>query len=176
MKTELLYLTLVTVLTGLIWFPYVLDRMARWGLSDTVGYPTAPKPQSAWAERMMRAHRNGIENLVLFAALVLAAQAAGISNRLTAMACVLYFWARVVHPRLHLRASMGADAGLRGRLRRPGHPRLAVVDALTPCCSTPQGLAPLCAALVQTGREPRPRVETIRNTAWRSKAAESSAK
>ena len=97
MKTELLYLTLVTVLTGLIWFPYVLDRMARWGLSDTVGYPTAPKPQSAWAERMMRAHRNGIENLVLFAALVLAAQAAGISNRLTAMACVLYFWARVVH-------------------------------------------------------------------------------
>ena len=97
MKTELLYLTLVTVLTGLMWFPYVLDRMARWGLSDTVGYPTAPKPQSPWAERMMRAHRNAVENLVLFAALVLAAQAAGISNSVTAMACVLYFWARVVH-------------------------------------------------------------------------------
>ena len=97
MKTELLYLTLVTVLTGLMWFPYVLDRMARWGLSDTVGYPSAPKSQSPWAERMMRAHRNAVENLVLFAALVLAAQAAGISNSVTAMACVLYFWARVVH-------------------------------------------------------------------------------
>jgi len=97
MKTELLYLTLVTVLTGLIWVPYVLDRMARWGLSDTVGYPAAPKPQSPWAERMMRAHRNAIENLVVFAALVLAAQAAGIGNGATALACVLYFWARVVH-------------------------------------------------------------------------------
>ena len=97
MKTELLYLTLVTVLTGLMWLPYVLDRTARWGLSDTVGYPTAPKPQSPWAERMMRAHRNAIENLVIFATLVLAAQAAGIVNGATAMACVLYFWARVVH-------------------------------------------------------------------------------
>ena len=97
MKTELLYLTLVTVLTGSMWFPYVLDRTARWGLSDTVGYPTTPKPQSPWAERMMRAHRNAIENLVIFATLVLAAQAAGIGNGATAMACVLYFWARVVH-------------------------------------------------------------------------------
>ena len=97
MKTELLYLTLVTVLTGLIWVPYVLDRAARWGLSDTVGYPPAPKPQSPWAERMMRAHRNAIENLVVFGVLVLAAQAAGISNGATALACVLYFWARVVH-------------------------------------------------------------------------------
>ena len=97
MKTELLYLTLATVLTGSMWFPYVLDRTARWGLSDTVGYPTAPKPQSPWAERMMRAHRNAIENLVIFATLVLAAQAAGIGNGATAMACVLYFWARVVH-------------------------------------------------------------------------------
>ena len=97
MKTELLYLTLVSVLTGSMWFPYVLDRTARWGLSDTVGYPTTPKPQSPWAERMMRAHRNAIETLVIFAALVLAAQAAGIGNGATAMACVLYFWARVVH-------------------------------------------------------------------------------
>jgi uncharacterized MAPEG superfamily protein len=97
MKTELLYLTLVTVLTGLLWLPYILDRVAVGGLADAVGYPAQPKPQSPWAQRLMKAHANAVENLVVFAALVLAAQAAGISNGATATACIVYFWARVVH-------------------------------------------------------------------------------
>jgi uncharacterized MAPEG superfamily protein len=97
MKTELLYLVLVTALTGLIWVPYVLDRIATRGLMDTVGYPESPKPQSAWAQRMMKSHDNAVENLVVFAALVLAAHALGVSNSATAAACVAYFWARVVH-------------------------------------------------------------------------------
>ena len=97
MKTELLYLTLVTALTGLLWLPYILDRVAVGGLADAVGYPAQPKPQSPWARRLMKAHANAVENLVVFAALVLAAQAAGISNGATATACIVYFWARVVH-------------------------------------------------------------------------------
>lgn len=97
MKTELMYLIWVTALTGLLWVPYVLDRIAVWGLTDTVGYPASPKPQSAWAIRLMKAHSNAVENLVVFAGLVLAAQAAGLSNSATAMACMVYFWARVVH-------------------------------------------------------------------------------
>jgi uncharacterized MAPEG superfamily protein len=97
MKTELLYLVLVTALTGLIWVPYILDRIAVWGLTEAVGYPANPKPQSPWAQRMMKAHDNAVENLVVFAALVLAAHAAGVSNAATATACVVYFWARVVH-------------------------------------------------------------------------------
>ena len=97
MKTELLYLTLVTALTGLLWLPYILDRVAVGGLADAVGYPPQPKPQSPWAQRLMKAHANAVENLVVFAALVLAAQAAGISNGATATACIVYFWARVVH-------------------------------------------------------------------------------
>jgi uncharacterized MAPEG superfamily protein len=97
MKTELLYLVLVTVLTGLIWVPYVLDRIAVRGLLDAVGYPASPKPQSAWAQRMMKAHDNAVENLVVFAALVLAAHALGVSNAAIGTAAVVYFWARVVH-------------------------------------------------------------------------------
>ena len=97
MKTELLYLVLVTVLTALIWIPYILDRVAIWGLTDAVGYPDNPKPQSAWARRMMAAHDNAVENLVVFAALVLAAHALDVSNAATAGACVVYFWARAVH-------------------------------------------------------------------------------
>jgi uncharacterized MAPEG superfamily protein len=97
MKAELMYLVWVTTLTALMWVPYILDRLLVWGLMDTVGYPDNPTPQSPWARRMKAAHANAIENLVVFAALVLAAQAAGISNSATVMACVVYFWARLVH-------------------------------------------------------------------------------
>jgi uncharacterized MAPEG superfamily protein len=97
MKPELLYLVCITLLTALMWIPYIFDRMAARGILDTVGYPENPKPQSAWAKRMMSAHSNAIENLVIFAALVLAANAAGVSNSTTALACAVYFWARVVH-------------------------------------------------------------------------------
>ena len=97
MKTELLYLVWVTALTGVIWIPYILDRIAVWGIPDTVGYPDNPKLQSPWARRLMKAHNNAVENLVVFAALVLAAHAAGVSNNITAFACVVYFWARIVH-------------------------------------------------------------------------------
>jgi uncharacterized MAPEG superfamily protein len=97
MKTELVYLTWVTVLTGLLWIPYIVDRISVWGLAEAVSYPANPKPQSAWAVRLMKAHSNAVENLIVFAALVLAAHAAGISNSATAAACVVYFWARVAH-------------------------------------------------------------------------------
>ena len=97
MKTELLYLVYVTVFTGLLWVPYILDRIATRGLLDAVGYPENPKPQSPWAQRLLKAHLNAVENLVVFAALVLAAVAMGVSNSVIAGACIVYFWARVVH-------------------------------------------------------------------------------
>ena len=97
MKTELVYLIWVTALTGVLWIPYILDRIAVWGLADAVGYPANPKPQSPWATRLMKAHANAVENLVVFAALVLVAHAAGVSNGATAGACMVYFWARIVH-------------------------------------------------------------------------------
>jgi uncharacterized MAPEG superfamily protein len=97
MKTELLYLVYVTAFTGLLWVPYILDRIATRGLLAAVGYPENPKPQSRWAQRLLKAHQNAVENLVVFAALVLAAIAAGISNSAIGGACIVYFWARVVH-------------------------------------------------------------------------------
>jgi uncharacterized MAPEG superfamily protein len=101
MKPELMYLVWVILLTALIWIPYVLDRMAVWGLADTVGYPETPKPQTPWARRMKAAHANAVENLVIFAPLVLIANAAGVSNGATVLACSVYFWARLVHLLAH---------------------------------------------------------------------------
>ena len=97
MKTELTYLVLVAALTGLMWIPYVLNRLAVRGISDTVGYPENPKSPTPWASRMKAAHANAVENLVVFAALVLTAGIAGVSNGATMFAAALYFWSRLVH-------------------------------------------------------------------------------
>ncbi len=97
MTLELHYLALVSALTAVLWIPYILDRIAVRGLMDAVGYPENPKPGSAWARRLQSAHVNAVENLVVFAALVLSANLAGISNEGTVFACQMYFWARLVH-------------------------------------------------------------------------------
>jgi uncharacterized MAPEG superfamily protein len=97
MTVELKYLALVTTLTALIWIPYILNTIMVRGVVDAVGYPENPKPLAPWAQRMKAAHYNAVENLVVFAALVLAAHVAGVKGEATAMACVIYFWARVVH-------------------------------------------------------------------------------
>jgi len=97
MSIELRYLVYVTILTGLIWVPYILNTIMVRGLLDAVGYPENPKPLAPWARRMKAAHYNSVENLVVFATLVLVAHAAGISNAAIATSAMVYFWARVVH-------------------------------------------------------------------------------
>jgi uncharacterized MAPEG superfamily protein len=97
MTTELYYLTLVALFTAVMWLPYILNRIAVRGLFDAVGYPDNPTPVAPWAVRMQAAHANAVENLVVFASLVLIAHAIGLSNDITVTACTAYFWARVVH-------------------------------------------------------------------------------
>jgi uncharacterized MAPEG superfamily protein len=55
------------------------------------------KAQSPWARRLMAAHTNAVENLIVFAPLVLTTRALGIATAVTAFACALYFWSRLAH-------------------------------------------------------------------------------
>ena len=97
MSVELKYLVLVTAVTALMWIPYIFNVIMVRGVLDAVGYPENPKPMAPWATRMKAAHYNAVENLVVFAALVLVANAVGVKGEATALACAVYFWARVVH-------------------------------------------------------------------------------
>ncbi len=98
MSKEMFWLVLTVAMTGLFWVPYILDRLMVRGLLGAMANPSAAdKPQSAWAQRMMAAHTNAVENLVIFAPLVLAAQALSIASPATAFACALYFWSRLAH-------------------------------------------------------------------------------
>ena len=98
MTTELYWLTLTALMTALLWVPYVLNRVVATGLSGTLAgsAPDADK-LAEWAQRAIRAHGNAIENLAIFAPLVLIAHVLGISNSTTRAAVMIYFFARLAH-------------------------------------------------------------------------------
>lgn len=98
MTAELYWLTLSTLLTALLWIPYILNRLAEQGLLKALWDPDGvTSTRVGWARRLMAAHANAVENLVVFATLVLVAHAAGISSPLTVQAGMLYFFARLAH-------------------------------------------------------------------------------
>jgi uncharacterized MAPEG superfamily protein len=95
---DLYWLTLSAALTGLMWMPYVLNRMAEHGIWGALKNPEPDvAPRAPWAIRAQAAHVNAVENLVVFAALALAVVAAGRTSELTAQMAALYFAARVGH-------------------------------------------------------------------------------
>ena len=98
MSKEIMWLMLTVILTGLMWVPYIIDRIIVRGMMGAMANPSRKdKPQSAWAMRLYFAHTNAVENLVLFAALVLILDSLGHSTQSTAIACAVYFWARLAH-------------------------------------------------------------------------------
>ena len=98
MTRELFWLTLTVIMTGLMWLPYILNRCQVRGLGGAMANPSrTDTPQSEWANRMMFAHDNAVENLIIFAPLVLILNAADYSSKWTVMACAVYFWARLAH-------------------------------------------------------------------------------
>ena len=98
MTTELYWLILTALMTALLWVPYVLNRMVMNGLGGTLagGAPDS-NTLSAWAQRASRAHTNAVENLAIFAPIVLTAHVLNISNGATKTAVVVYFFARLLH-------------------------------------------------------------------------------
>jgi len=96
--TELYWLTLTALMTALFWVPYVLNRMAMSGLGGALagGAPDSGK-LSLWAQRAIKAHSNAVENLAVFAPIVLTAHVLGISTAATKAAVVVYFFARLLH-------------------------------------------------------------------------------
>ncbi|HEY8336007.1 MAG TPA: MAPEG family protein [Tardiphaga sp.] len=98
MTRELFWLTLTVILTGLLWVPYVLNRIAVRGVGGAMANPSRnDKPLAEWANRLLFAHDNAVENLIVFAPLVLILNAADVSTPTTVLACAVYFWARLAH-------------------------------------------------------------------------------
>ena len=103
MKTELMYLLLTAILTGVLWIPVVIGYGSSRGAPTPVTYKTAPtSPLPDWVNRANRAHLNAVENFAPFAAVVLIAQATGVSTPVTAACAAVYFYARAAHAVIHI--------------------------------------------------------------------------
>jgi len=94
--TELYWLVLTLLMTALFWAPYIVNRIVELGPWATLKIPRL-RPEAPWADRLMRAHANAVENLVIFAPLVLAIQLTGAHTPATAAVCMAYFFARLIH-------------------------------------------------------------------------------
>lgn len=98
LSTELNWLVLTLLMTSLFWMPYIINRLIEQGiltaLWDQFGLTST---QYEWAKRMMLAHTNAVENLVLFAPLVILIEITQLNSEITALACMIYFFARLTH-------------------------------------------------------------------------------
>jgi uncharacterized MAPEG superfamily protein len=97
MSTDLTLLVWGIALTFAQSIVAVLGAIPRVGLPALAGNRENLPPITGWADRAARAHRNMLESLVLFVALVLVAHIAGKANATTATGAQLWFWARLVY-------------------------------------------------------------------------------
>lgn len=97
MSIELKMLVWSCALTIVQMLVAALGAQMQVGLPPLAGNRDDMPPLTGFAGRAQRAHRNMLENLVLFAALVLVAQVAGKTNATTALGAQLFFWARLVY-------------------------------------------------------------------------------
>jgi len=103
MTTELFYLLLVALLTGVLWIPVVIGYVLSRGAPQPADYkvaPTAPLPH--WVNRANRAHLNAVENIAPFAAVVLIANSLDVSTPVTEISSAVYFYARAAHALIHI--------------------------------------------------------------------------
>ena len=102
MKPELVWLLWAVALTLAQMLLAVGGATLQVGLPALAGNREGLAPCTGWAGRAQRAHRNMLENLVLFAALVLIAVVSDRTNATTLLGAQLFFWARLVYAGVYM--------------------------------------------------------------------------
>lgn len=102
MQPELTLLVWAVVLTFVQMLVAVSGAALQVGVPALVGNREGLATCSGWVGRSQRAHRNMLENLVLFAALVLVAVLAQKTNSTTLIGAQIFFWARVAYALIYL--------------------------------------------------------------------------
>lgn len=102
MKPELALLVWAVLLTFVQMLVAVMGAIVQVGLPALAGNREGLAACTGWAGRAARAHYNMLENLVLFAALVLVALAAGRTNSTTILGAQIFFWARLAYAVVYL--------------------------------------------------------------------------
>jgi uncharacterized MAPEG superfamily protein len=102
MRVELYLLVWSVALTFAQCLVAVVGAMQQVGLPMLAGNREGLPVITGWAGRAERAHRNMLQSLVLFTALVLVAQVTGKLDATTALGAHLFFWARLAYAAVYL--------------------------------------------------------------------------
>ena len=102
MKAELMLLVWAGLLTLAQAVIAAQGAMMQVGLPMLAGNREGMPEIKGWGGRAARAHRNMLENLVLFAALVLIAVISNKTNSSTLMGAQLFVWARLAYALVYL--------------------------------------------------------------------------
>jgi uncharacterized MAPEG superfamily protein len=102
MKPELNLLVWAAALTVVQVLVAVMGAFSQAGLMKLVGNREDMPKLTGWAGRAERAHLNMLQNLALFAALVLVAVATGKTNDMTLLGAQLFLWGRVAYAIIYL--------------------------------------------------------------------------
>ncbi len=102
MSADLQYLLFSVVLCFVQMLVSAAGAHGQVGLDTLAGNREKLPEFTGWAGRARRAHANMVENLVLFAALVLIAAVAGKANAMTALGAAIFFWARLAYAVIYL--------------------------------------------------------------------------
>ena len=97
LTSEVYYLILITLFCGLLWVPYITERFFRIGIRETCGYGEKNINIPQWATRAKLAHVNLIENLPLFAILIIIITFQDYNNQLTETGSIIFFYSRIFH-------------------------------------------------------------------------------
>ena len=102
MKPEMLLLLWAVGLTFVQMLVAVIGAMLQVGLPMLAGNRDNMPVLTGWAGRAQRAHRNMVENLVLFVALLILLAVTGKSNQMTVLGAELFFWGRFAYALVYL--------------------------------------------------------------------------
>lgn len=102
MKPEMMLLVWAVVLTVVQMLVAVAGSTSQVGLMPLFGNREGLPAPTGWAGRAHRAHHNMLENLVLFAALVLVAVVSNKTNATTLLGAQLFLWCRVAYAVIYL--------------------------------------------------------------------------
>jgi uncharacterized MAPEG superfamily protein len=102
MTPDLTYLAWTVALAIVQVLLSVVGAMTQFSLPVLVGNREPPVEGRAWVGRAQRAHRNMLESIVLFAALVLVAHVSGHANATTAMGAALFFYGRLAYAAVYV--------------------------------------------------------------------------
>ena len=102
MRPELTLLVWAVALTLVQMLVAAQGAFMQVGPMRLVGNREGMPEITGWGGRASRAHYNMLENLVLFASLVLVAVAVGKTNDMTLLGAQLFFWARVAYAAIYI--------------------------------------------------------------------------